>query len=176
VDHVNVCIISSKGTNIVKEMGYSAKISHDERVSEIEALVTSIQNSSDVDYAGPLAGYDTGIYMIHGKRVLVRDSPKLMVPTEGKFPVIGQLLNAMLGCEQRKYFDGWLKIAVESLYQHEHRTGQALVLAGPPVSGKSLLQQLITVALGGRAGKPYRYMTKGSAFNGESIRLRAFDA
>jgi hypothetical protein len=151
----------------LREMGFSSRTSHDERVSEIDALITSIQNSSDVDYAGPLAGYDTGVYMIHGKRVLVRDSPKLIFPTEGRFPVIAQLLNAMLGCEQRKYFDGWLKIAIQSLYDREHRTGQALVLAGPPASGKSLLQQLITVALGGRAGKPYRYMTKGSAFNGE---------
>jgi hypothetical protein len=151
----------------LKEMGYSSRIGQDQRVSEIEALMTSIQNSSDVDYAGPLAGYETGVYMIHGKRVLVKDSPKLISPVEGKFPIIAQLLNAMLGCEQRKYFDGWLKIAIQSLYDREHRTGQALVLAGPPASGKSLLQQLITVALGGRAGKPYRYMTKGSAFNGE---------
>jgi hypothetical protein len=133
----------------------------------VDSLITSIQNSRDVDYAGPLAGFVTGVYMIHGKRVLVKDSPTLITPIDGKFPTIELLLNGMLGCEQRKYFDGWLKTAIECLYDHQHRTGQALVLAGPPASGKSLLQQIITVALGGRAGKPYRYMTKGSAFNGE---------
>jgi hypothetical protein len=72
-------INSSDVKRRLKEMGFSARVSQDyQKVSEIEALMTSIQNSSDVDYAGPLAGYDTGVYMIHGKRVLVRDSPKLI--------------------------------------------------------------------------------------------------
>jgi hypothetical protein len=151
----------------LKELGYGIRTSDAQKISEVDSLITAIQNTRDVDYAGPLAGYETGVYMIHGKRVLVRDSPQMIDPVEGDFPMIAKLLNGMLGIEQRKYLDGWLKTAIECLYDRQHRPGQALVLAGPPASGKSLLQQLITKALGGRAGKPYRYMTKGTAFNGE---------
>jgi len=40
-------------------------------------------------------------------------------------------------------------------------------LAGPIGCGKSLLQNLFTVILGGRSAKPYRYMRGGTEFNAE---------
>jgi hypothetical protein len=40
-------------------------------------------------------------------------------------------------------------------------------IAGPRNSGKSLLQNLFTVILGGRVAKPYRYMSGRTDFNGE---------
>jgi hypothetical protein len=40
-------------------------------------------------------------------------------------------------------------------------------MAGPRDSGKSLLQNLITEMLGGRAAKPYRYMSGKTTFNAD---------
>lgn len=55
----------------------------------------------------------------------------------------------------------------ESLRSSVPRHGQALTLAGPIKCGKSLLQGLLTEIFGGRAAKPYRYMTGKSDFNAD---------
>ena len=70
-------------------------------------------------------------------------------------------------CDQLPHVFGWLKVAYESLASGRNRPGQALALAGPPASGKSLAQNLFTEILGGRAAKPYRYMSGGTDFNGD---------
>jgi hypothetical protein len=75
----------------------------------------------------------------------------------------------MLDAEQLPFFLGWIKVAIESLYNSKSRVGQALVLAGPPDSGKSITQGLITLLLGGRAAKPHRYMSGLTPFNSELI-------
>jgi hypothetical protein len=47
------------------------------------------------------------------------------------------------------------------------RPAPVMAIAGPRNSGKSLLQNLFTVILGGRVAKPYRYMSGHTDFNGE---------
>lgn len=67
----------------------------------------------------------------------------------------------------------WLKLAMEVYYRRAagedvSRNGQALVIAGPPAGGKSLLQQyVITPLLGGRMGKPEGVLTGKTDFNKE---------
>jgi hypothetical protein len=77
------------------------------------------------------------------------------------------VLLGMFGPEQLPYFNSWSKIAYESLASGNLRPGQALVLAGPRDSGKSLLQELITALLGGRCAFPHLNMTGGTTFNSE---------
>lgn len=69
--------------------------------------------------------------------------------------------------DQRLYILGWLKVAVESLRAGTGRPGQGLAMAGPRNCGKSLFQNLITEILGGRAAKPYRYMSGQTPFNAD---------
>jgi hypothetical protein len=128
----------------LKERGYSPVKGDKETVSEVDSLLTSIQESNDVDYADSLAGYMAGVYIINGKRILVRDSPSLLSREEGKWTILEDMILNMLGEEQSVYLYGWLKVAVQSIYSAKHRPGQALVLAGPKDCGKSLLQGLIT--------------------------------
>ena len=96
--------------------GYSAKNSDGrDSLSNVDMLIEAIQSQRNVDYAGSLAGYNTGVHTINGHRVLVKDSPQLLTPKEGDFPILDKLLTNMLK-EQRMYLDGWLKVATESLY------------------------------------------------------------
>jgi hypothetical protein len=68
---------------------------------------------------------------------------------------------------QQQYVWAWLKIAFETLRDKSWRGGPAMALAGPRDCGKSLLQNLFTLILGGRAAKPYKYMSGGTQFNAD---------
>jgi hypothetical protein len=133
----------------------------------LEKRTREIQLENDVAYAGPLAGYHAGLVEQCGYRVLVTTSPKLIKPEEGGCPLILQLLLNLFGHEQLKHVLGWLKMAEESLRTGNFRPGQALVMVGPAKSGKSLFQNLLTLLLGGRSAKPYKYMSGQTTFNGD---------
>lgn len=151
------------------ERGYRTKAQNNECLSQIDSLLNALQQSHDVDYAGSLAGYPAGVYFINEKRILVRDSPKLINPKPGECPLLQGIITNMLGPQQQVYLFGWLKVAIEALYSHTYRPGQVLTLAGPRSCGKSLLQNLFTVMLGNRSAKPHRYMSGLTPFNGDLI-------
>ena len=58
-------------------------------------------------------------------------------------------------------------MAYEALREGRKRPGQALVLAGVHDCGKSLLQNLVTLILGGRSARPYQYMCGLTPFNSD---------
>jgi len=149
------------------ERGFRTERLKDERVSQVSSLLNAIQRSKDIDYADSLAGYKTGIYQINEHRILVRDSPKFIQAKPGEWRRLKGIIFNMLGSEQQLYLFGWLKIAIEALYNFKPRVGQALTIAGPKDCGKSLLQNLITEMLGNRSMKPHRYMSGETAFNSE---------
>ncbi len=153
----------------LRDIGYSIKRSGSEN-SEVHDCILNIQREQNIAYAGSLAGYSKGCYEIQGNRILVTTSPKLIVPQPGDCPLLRRLFDGLLidgATDQRPYVFGWLKVAVDSLYSGELRPGQALVLAGVRDCGKSLLQNLITIMLGGRSAKPYQFMTDRTAFNAD---------
>jgi hypothetical protein len=150
------------------EMGLSRK--SEGGGSEVEYVINRLQTHFNVAYAGPLAGYPAGLHTEGSRRLLITEGPTLIEPKEGEWPLISQLLGRMFQCggiDQRPYFYGWLKCAVENLRSGFRRPGQAIVLAGPPGSGKSLLQSLITQVLGGRSERPFTYLSGETSFNGE---------
>lgn len=141
-----------------------------ELISQVDARVQETQFKNHVVFAGSLAGMSKGAHEIEGRLVLVKDSPKLIEPVGGDFPLIRQLVSGLLdseGVEQSGYLYGWLKFALECLRCGKNSPGQALVLAGEPQSGKSLLQLIITELLGGRSAKPYQFMMDGTKFNAD---------
>ena len=115
--------------------------------------------------AASLAGYHKGIVEFRDKRLLILDSPVFIAAQPGDWTLLSEFLLNLLGVNQVQYFYGWLKIALEALYNKKFRPGQALVLAGPKDCGKSLLQNLLTVLFGGRSAKPHQYMNGGTDFN-----------
>jgi hypothetical protein len=137
-------------------------------LSEEDNCLLRIQSEQSVDYVGPLAGYRAGPHEINGARILVTNSPRLIEPAPGEFPLLQTVLEGLFvdgAIDQRPYVLGWLKRAVESIYTQRWSPGQVLVLAGPVNSGKSLFQRIVTELLGGRAAKPYKFLTDRTQFN-----------
>lgn len=137
-----------------------------------DKILVDTMNENAVDYAGPLAGHKIGIVKtMDGRRCLVTTECKPIEPRKGKFNRLEEFLNGLFSDpdhpEQLTVALLWLKMAHESLLKGDFRPGQMLVLAGKSGCGKSLWQKLVTVLLGGRSAKPYRYMTGGTQFNSE---------
>lgn len=141
-------------------------------LTDLEQAVLDIQSKQNIAYAGPLAGYSRGLARINQSNILVTNSPSLIQAKSGQWPIISALLEGMLNDpieDQRPYLYGWLRVGVEALYQGKIRPGQALCFAGEAESGKSLVQAIITEILGGRAAKPYQFMTGGTSFNSDAF-------
>lgn len=157
----------------LRSVGISSKNLTPDSISPADEVMLEIQDKRDVRFAGPLAGYDAGFYEQDGVRFLVTDSPKFINPAEGDWSTIKNLLLGLVGSDLRhgetqfNVLIGWLKVAYTSLVAGKQQPGQALALAGPVQCGKSLLQVLITVILGGRCEKPWRYMAGRTDFNSE---------
>lgn len=154
----------------LKTQGFSAKVAEGEYASLLDKKLVDIQLKQNVAYAGALAGYFKGLVETCGNRVLVANSPRIITPQKGDWPIIGKLIENLLtepNNDQRPYLFGWLKFGVEALHSGSRRPGQVLAMAGEHACGKSLLQNLFTEMLGGRAAKPYRYMSGRTTFNGD---------
>ncbi|VGO22317.1 DUF5906 domain-containing protein [Pontiella sulfatireligans] len=150
--------------------GVSSKTSDGQMISPAEAEMLRIEDDHSVQYVGALAGYQEGFYETDGLRFLVSQSPCMVNPVKGDWEVLRKTFDAVLGDDahdQRPFCFGWLQVAVKALRAGLFVPGQCLAIAGPAGSGKSLLQNLITVMLGGRSAKPYQFMTGGTAFNSE---------
>lgn len=142
---------------------------HDGKERTIEEHIMNMQRNLDVEYAGIVAGYQPGLRVMAGKRVLVSHGPDIVKPKKGKWETLGNLITEMLG-EQAEYFYGWIKVAVSSLERGPRFVpGQMVVFAGPAGCGKSLLQNLITEMIGGRSAGPFDYMTGETNFNADLV-------
>lgn len=131
-----------------------------------DELLLKCQQSRGVDYAGPLAGWSTGLHRIGPKAVLVTSQITPIQAVKGSIENFDTFLSELLG-ESAIFVLYWLKMARESLIEGDFRPGQMLGLFGQSGCGKSFLQTLITAFLGGRMAKPYRYMTGGTQFNSD---------
>lgn len=150
--------------------GYATETSRGEIISQVDRMLNDYQLDAAVQYAGPLAGHSRGLKESCGNKILVTNSPKLIEPQAGEFPVLAALMENLFReaeHDQRPYLYGWLKVMIEALRDGRHRPGQVIALAGPANCGKSLVQLLFTEAFGGRAAKPYRYMSGMTPFNAE---------
>ncbi len=155
-------------TTRLVEAGLSRKIDKDNPLSECEIMRHRITDEHDVVWSGSVAGHREGFYEKNGFRYLVVDSPTLIEPEEGEWPVIHQLLFNMFGEVQYAVFLSWLKIAASSLRSGNWSQQQAMAIAGEAGSGKSFVQNhIITPCLGGRSAKAARYMLGISQFNAD---------
>lgn len=140
----------------------------DERISETDQYINEIIRQCGVNNVASLAGYpaDTVLHF-GGKIILIPDGPKLITPAAGLWVLTRTVLEGLLGAFQFEHFLWWLSFAVKCLRGGHRRPGQAVFLCGKPNSGKSLLQDLITLWLGGRSSQPFRFMSGGTTFNAD---------
>jgi hypothetical protein len=153
----------------LQDFGYHTYCREHETISQISKIIVELEKRRSVHYAGPLAGHDKGVISYGGKRLLVTDSPQLIEPVKGDWPLFRQFSEGLLDAEnsdQLIYFNGWMKTSLEARRAHIPRPAQALVFTGKKDCGKSLLQNVITELLGGRMARPYLYMSGHTPFNG----------
>ncbi len=157
----------------LRQAGITAKAMEGQTVSPADELILHLQHTRDIQYAGRLCGKTEGFYKEGRTRFLVTESFHLPEPSPGNWPNLRAVFQGLLGSDalhgqtQMDVFHGWMQTGQLALRAGRIQAAQALAVAGPSSCGKSLLQGLITVCLGGRAAKPYRYMTGGTDFNGE---------
>ena len=158
----------------LRQAGFRARPIDGELIAPADQVTLRLQDHRDVNYAAPLAGRASGFYEDNGARYLVTDSPRFIAPVRGEWPVLRAVLENLFvrnepthGERQWHTFMVWTKGTVEALRAGMAKEAQALAMAGPPTSGKSLLQRLMTHLLGGRECKPFLFMAGKTPFNAE---------
>lgn len=158
----------------LRRVGFRAKANENETLAPADQVTLWLQDHRDVNYAAPLAGRNAGFYADNGARYLVTDSPHFLALQKGEWPVLHALLENLFVRNEPEHGERqwhtvltWLKGSVEALRAGMTKEAQALALAGPPQSGKSLFQRFITHLLGGRECKPFLFMAGKTPFNAE---------
>jgi hypothetical protein len=142
--------------------------------SQMDVALRYLQENKSVDYCGGVAGRSCGFYEENGFKILVTKEPRIITPLRGEWSTLRQLMANLVGGPDEPYGDeqltvlyGWIRVMYQALTQQGFQPGQALAIAGPPDSGKSLLQTLVTEILGGRSAKAILYLQGRTDFNGE---------
>lgn len=151
----------------LRSAGFHDWAKHTNGLTFLEQETLRIAEEQSVHYAGPLGGYPVGIHEMGSVRCLATLEAKHITPAKGEWPLFKKYLTELLGPEA-KYFLAWVKSALEGLEAGSPWSpGQFLAIAGPGGAGKSFLQSMITILLGGRASTPYEYMVGADKFNAE---------
>jgi hypothetical protein len=154
---------------LLKREGFEGRAPNPGAMSDVDEAVLKIKLDNHVSYAGPIAGYERGAFEAGDDLVLVTSSPTIIQPGSGEFPIMGKFLENLFG-DELDWFVGWIKCAYECLYHKKFRPGQVLAMVGPVRCGKSLLQRLLTIMLGGREALPWAYFIGKTDFNSELFR------
>ena len=165
-----ISINETQVKRILRQRGISPKVPEGSYVSALDERLIEIQQNCDVQYAGALAGHTAGVHEMGERRILVTESPRIIEPKPGEWGTLHAVIEGLLQdpqFDQRPYLYGWLKVSYETLRAGERRPGQCLVLSGVHNCGKSLLQNLITLILGGRSARPYQFMSGLTPFNSD---------
>jgi hypothetical protein len=158
-----------------KRDGISSRPAEGETCSKMDRLLCEVQDKRIVDWSGNVAGFDAGVYPMHGRTVLVKESPKVPVPAPGDCSFIMEFLRSRLdvpefGSRQLFSFMAWAKFAFAALASGSRQPGPALALCGPSDCGKSRIQHnLITPLLGGRVALPDEYFMGTTQHNAELV-------
>jgi hypothetical protein len=155
------------------ERGLSKKVPEESDQSPLDKELLSLQMERNVDAALELAGRRIGVVECSGKRILVTREANPIEAKEGNWELIRGVVEAQFLGEDESWvqveiFYEWCRIFLECLEnEHSNSNGQALIIAGPPDCGKSLLQNLLTDLFGGRVALPFQFASGGTSFNAD---------
>lgn len=139
--------------------------------SEVDIAMNRLEREKRVDGAlpfplieDPLVEWNGGTYLNVVRCNVVQPSSE---PQEwGDFPWIGNYLsNLFVNRENLAVFLAWLQVWLKSVYDGRPRRGQALFIAGPVGTGKTLLSQRIVGRIVGGFADAKPHFVDGANFN-----------
>lgn len=173
-----VAITSETARKIFISHGFAAFKDHDGLTDVDREMIRRIR-SSDMFYAGPLAGRRAGLYpsalgdyLVTSDRPVFKGDGAPAAKAAETCARLRQWLFELCSKDEEQYWRllFWLHLRRKSQATATWRHGHLLVLIGSADCGKSYLQtHIITNLLGGRIAKPYRYMSGNTDFNGDLI-------
>ncbi len=169
-DYRGEYVYSSEGgvRRFLRQSGFSSDTPAGQLDSPMNGELLRLQRAAPVEYAGPVAGHSSGVIEMGSRQILVTKSCRVLQSVPGDWGQLEAVLRQMFGSgDQWDRFILWAHFARKRLLTRSWTPFPALGLIGPPGSGKSLLQGLITLALGGRSAKPAQFMQGQTNFNGD---------
>lgn len=169
-----VSIASETAKKIFIAAGFANFKDHD-GITDVDREMIRRIRTSDMFYAGPLAGRRAGIYQSPlGDCLVTTDRPIFRGKPGGEESSkrLRTWLFELVAKDETQYWRliYWLHLRRKAVRSSTWRHGHLLVLVGSANCGKSYLQShIITRLLGGRIAKPYRYMSGGTDFNGDLL-------
>ena len=131
----------------------------------IQEWLLSVRNDRKIAGAGEFAGFNPGVMVFQGSKLLCTQRNKFIAPKAGSWEGIRRFITNLISEEQLPYFMGWHADAVRSTYAGEWKRTQMLVLSGGPGCGKSFWQVRVLTGIWGTSADPYDYMSGRSTFN-----------
>jgi hypothetical protein len=162
-------------THLMTKHGLSSKpgtaICGNLDVSRVEEVINQTRQTNQIDYSCDVAGWAAGVHLMYGKRVLVQESPQFLSPAEGKWDFIEAVLRAISRVHKIQYdvIKSWWMLGLKKLYLHEYRYSQILINVGDAASGKSLIQFITTVLVGGAEADPMDWILGHTNFGKEIV-------
>jgi len=163
--------------NILLELKTTRKLSpkmDENGVSLVEQALSYINRYQQVDSAGPMVFFPSGIVSIMGETRLNTCNTKAIAPAEGPPEVWGadgnfawlSSLTEFLDPEPLRYLISWLSWAYFHAYQQKPASGQAIFICGPTDMGKTLWSQQVVGALFGGFADAVDHLTgEDAGFN-----------
>jgi hypothetical protein len=146
--------------------GLSLKPPGEGQQSQVARAIYAIQQLSWVNVTTDLAGYHGPQIITHNNlRLLIKNSPKLLEPYEGDYATLLQFFDGLLPGEPGEHLNCWCADVIQHVYERKLGSFIVPILCGPASAGKSLFQNLLSVATGNRFSFPYQVMTGGTPFN-----------
>lgn len=150
-------------------IGGMARYAKGDNPSAIDLEVQRLTLKCNVDYAGPVAGWPAGVHMMGGSRILVTKPCRLLAGENVPFATLESILVNMLGWEQTARLLLWIRVYRERIRTRRWHPLPVLIIVGPKNCGKSLIQEIISILVGNRIGKPMQFMLGSTDFNAELI-------
>lgn len=136
------------------------------KFNDCRKVVTWLQKNQWVHVATDLAGYwGPAVVEFGDKRILILHAPKLVTPYEGDYATLLEYFDGLLTGEPGEHLNCWCADVVRHVYDRQLGSFIVPILCGPRSAGKSLFQEILTEATGGRSSRPYSAMTGVTSFN-----------
>lgn len=133
-------------------------------------FIDGITTKHVIRWAGELAGWQPGIYLLNGHQIIIDKGPDLIDVSPGKFDDLEQFFQEFFQEGQVDYFKAWVKNFARQIYElkkpKDFRPTQALFIGGEVDIGKSFIgKTLLALMFGGRQSNAENALLNVGTFN-----------